>query len=119
MSFFVTLRNATNRTITTNSPAATGPSPHPSPDCAGAFPIQSANDAPRGRVSTYAAQNASTVPVDSAPRLARVAIEYAAATIAITMPKMIPDVRYPQPKEFAVMSPAAVPRANVEMTVIQ
>ena len=52
----VIARNATRQKITTVSASATVPSPSPSPPTLFGLPIQSANDAPSGRVATYANQ---------------------------------------------------------------
>src|SRR6185437_13854230 len=89
----------------------TVPSPRPRPPMSWFLPSQSANDAPSGRVSTYAVQK-SRIGL----RLVR---QYAIAGTAIVQANTIADDRYPQPNDRAVRSPTAVPSANVTTTASQ
>ena len=51
-SLWIICRYMTNRTISVTKTAVTAPSPQPTPPELWALPVQSANDAPRGRVIT-------------------------------------------------------------------
>ena len=90
---------------------AVGPLPKPSPVRLAGLLIQSANEAPSGRVTTYAIQNAAMLLSPNRRQ--------ASAGKRITTKKNRPDTRYPIPSESAVKSPSAVPSANVANTVAQ
>ena len=74
------------------------------------MPKKSANDAPIGRVSTYATQNVSTGLAPS---------RHAMSGTQISAVNTNADARYPRWKVVANRSPSAVPMANVKMTASQ
>jgi hypothetical protein len=74
------------------------------------MPKKSANDAPIGRVRTYATQNVSTGLAPS---------RHATSGTQISAVNTIADPRYPRWKLCASRSPSAVPMANVKMTASQ
>ena len=89
----------------------TVPEPRFRPPRACDTPSQSANEAPSGRVTMYANQNAKIA--------FRPNHRWAMAGTAIRIVNATPDTRYPRWNVVAVMSPTAVPSAKVEITVNQ
>ena len=89
----------------------TAPVPQLSPPRACDTPSQSANDAPSGRVTMYANQKA-TIALSPNQRCAT-------AGTAMRTVNATPETKYPRCNVVAVMSPAAVPSANVDNTVSQ
>ena len=106
-----TVSDTTIATIRRAATTVTGPSPRPSPVRSAGLPSQSAIEAPSGRVSTYAPQNATT-------GLRRKRHQAIAGT-AIIAAYSTADGRKPSPSAIADRSPTAVPSANVTSTAAQ